>query len=1031
MSDSVLIVDDSLTIRMDLVEAFTAGGFHTLPCATLAEARQVLGRGPVAVVVLDVLLPDGDGIELLKELRASPTGATAIVLMLSTEADVKDRVRGLRTGADEYVGKPYEAGYVVAKARELLRARRTRRGMEQPTVLVIDDSVTFREQLREALEAAGYAVLVAGSGEEGLRLAAGQRPHAIVVDGMLPGIDGATVIRRVRLDVALRSVPCVLLTGSEDKGAELLALDAGADGYVRKEEDIDVTLARLAAVLRRGAAAPVADTPSVLGPKKILAVDDSMTYLHELSAVLREEGYDVVLAKTGEEALDLLGVQTVDCILLDLLMPGLGGQETCRRIKLAPVVRDIPLIMLTALDDRSAMIEGLSAGADDYISKSSDFAVLKARVRAQIRRRQFEDEHRNIRDELLRKELEASEARTARELAETRALLVEELEARVQERTATLAQTTKTLEAEIAEHHQSNLRLQAQMARLDQLNRITRAISERQDLQSIFQVVVRSLEDHLPIDFSCICVHEPVANALVVTSVGVCSEVLAMELSIPVKAVIPIDGNGLSRCMAGHLVYEPDTTQVSFPFPQRLMRGGLRSLVVVPLLVEGKAFGVLIAARRRPQDFSSGDCEFLRQLSDHVALAAHHAQLYAALQKAYDDLRRTQNAVMQQERLRALGQMASGIAHDINNAISPIGMYADMLLQREQTLSDRGRAQLETINRAIEDVAHTVKRLGEFYRQQEAHAQLVPVDANEMVKQVLELTRAKWSDLPQQSGLVIQTRVELARDLPPLLGTASEVREALTNLVFNAVDAMPAGGTLTIRTGIVDAEASPLMGAVARSIQIEVQDTGTGMSPETRKRCLEPFFTTKGERGTGLGLAMVYGILQRHHADIEIDSEPGKGTVMRLRFPVRVLKPEQSGKPLQQPLSPLRLLLVDDDLMILKSLQEALEADGHQVMIASSGREGIEVFTRAHQSGNAPAAVVTDLGMPHIDGRQVASAIKQIAPMVPVILLTGWGQRLVAEGDIPAHVDHVLSKPPKLSELRSALALLCNPPPAP
>jgi two-component system NtrC family sensor kinase len=144
--------------------------------------------------------------------------------------------------------------------------------------------------------------------------------------------------------------------------------------------------------------------------------------------LLRGEGYDVVLARSGEEAIDMLSVQSVDCILLDLLMPGLGGKATCRRIKESPVVRDIPLIMLTALEDRVSMIDGLSLGADDFISKSSEFEVLKVRVRAQMRRKQFEDEHRRIREQLLRTELLATQERSARELAETRASLVGELE---------------------------------------------------------------------------------------------------------------------------------------------------------------------------------------------------------------------------------------------------------------------------------------------------------------------------------------------------------------------------------------------------------------------------------------------------------------------------------------------------------------------------------------------------------------------------------------------------------------------------
>ena len=428
MTPTVLIVDDSLTVRMDLIEAFEAAGFRATPCASASEARAAFGRGGASVVVLDVLLPDGDGVDLLGELRASPLGATVAILMLSGETEVKDRVRGLRMGADDYVGKPYDTGYVVAKARELVRARLAAVAPDRPTVLVIDDSVTFREALRSALEGAGYTVLVASDGEDGLRLAAMQRPHGIVVDGVLPGMDGASVIRHVRLDMALRDVPCVLLTGTEDGGAELRALDAGADAFVRKEEDIDAILARIGAALRRGSGAAARGAASAHGPKKILAVDDSVTYLNELASVLRSEHYEVVLAHDGEEALELLAVEPVDCILLDRLMPGLGGQETCRRIKEAPIVRDIPLIMLTGLDDRAAMLDGLGAGADDYIAKSSEFEVLKARVRAQIRRKQFEDENRRIREELLKKELEASEARAARELAEMRAGLVEQLE---------------------------------------------------------------------------------------------------------------------------------------------------------------------------------------------------------------------------------------------------------------------------------------------------------------------------------------------------------------------------------------------------------------------------------------------------------------------------------------------------------------------------------------------------------------------------------------------------------------------------
>ena len=430
MKPAILIVDDSLTVRMDLVEAFEAAGFAPTPCSTAAEARASLAAGSFRLIIVDVLLPDADGIDLAKEFKSSPGTAGIPIMCLSSEAEVGTRARGLQSGADEYIGKPYDPAYVIGRARELVR----RQGPEpttsdRPTILLIDDSLTFREELKATLESAGYDVATAVTGEEGLRLAANVRPGAVIVDRMLPGIDGAGVVRQMRLDAALRGTPCLLLTASEERSAELEALDAGADAFVRKDEDRAVILARLGAILRSARSPQAMDrTASFLGPKRILAVDDSLTYLHELAAQLRDEGYDVVLAHSGEDALEMLAVQPIDCVLLDLIMPGLSGQETCRRIKRSTLWRDIPLVMLTAHEELEAMIEGINAGADDYITKSADFKVLKARLRAQLRRKQFEDEHRGIRETLLRKEIETAEARAAQELAETRAALVDELE---------------------------------------------------------------------------------------------------------------------------------------------------------------------------------------------------------------------------------------------------------------------------------------------------------------------------------------------------------------------------------------------------------------------------------------------------------------------------------------------------------------------------------------------------------------------------------------------------------------------------
>ncbi|HEY6125344.1 MAG TPA: CHASE sensor domain-containing protein, partial [Steroidobacteraceae bacterium] len=451
-------------------------------------------------------------------------------------------------------------------------------------------------------------------------------------------------------------------------------------------------------------------------------------------------------------------------------------------------------------------------------------------------------------------------AKTARAISEHHDYSVRAQSSGAQE----IGELTDAFNHMLTQIQQAEIRSRKQMGRLSLLQHITAAIGDRHDLPSIFQVVLRNVEENLPIDFGCVCLYDSATTTLTVSTVGAGSRHLSVTLGLSNGSVVPIDENGLSTCIRGRLVYEPDTSRLDFAFPQRFAVAGLQSLVIAPLLVEASVFGVFVASRRPANAFSSGDCEFLMQLSGHVALASHQARLHGALRQAYDELRQSQHTVMQQERLRALGQMASGIAHDINNAISPISLYTDSLLEREPGLSDKARNSLIVIQRAIDGVAATVARMREFYRQREPEMTLALVDLNAVANQVIELTRAKWFDLPQQRGVSIELHMDLAGKLPGIMGAEGEIRDALTNLIFNAVDAMPEGGILRVRTF-----ARPGPGQ-SQLVRIEVTDTGIGMSEDTRRRCLEPFFTTKGERGTGLGLAMVYGMIQRHSAEFDI-----------------------------------------------------------------------------------------------------------------------------------------------------------------
>jgi signal transduction histidine kinase/CheY-like chemotaxis protein len=395
------------------------------------------------------------------------------------------------------------------------------------------------------------------------------------------------------------------------------------------------------------------------------------------------------------------------------------------------------------------------------------------------------------------------------------------------------------------------------------------------------------------------------------------------------------------------------------------------------------------------------------------------------LQKAYEELRQTQQAVVQQERLRALGQMASGIAHDVNNALSPVVAYSDILLMTTD-LPEESKQCVRLIKQAGEDIAQIVTRMREFYRQRSDSEPLVLVNVNQVIQEVIQLTRPRWRDIPQRDGISIQIQSELDPELPLLLSDPSELREALINLVFNAVDALPRGGTITWSTRSLKASAPQTNGQPDQQVQVEVRDNGIGMDEKTRRHCLEPFFSTKALRGgTGLGLAMVYGMMQRHAGTVEIDSRPNHGTGIRLTFPIHkktaATLPDTPPPPPANSKQSLNILCIDDEEPIRKLLFHCFTRLNHHVVTAASGEQGVEFFRAARAKNQPFQAVITDLGMPVMDGHQLARIIKAESPQTPIIMMTGWGTMMKENGENAPEVDAIVGKPPEMEKLNDLL----------
>jgi len=379
------------------------------------------------------------------------------------------------------------------------------------------------------------------------------------------------------------------------------------------------------------------------------------------------------------------------------------------------------------------------------------------------------------------------------------------------------------------------------------------------------------------------------------------------------------------------------------------------------------------------------------------------AERTGELQKALADLSDSQRQIVQQERLRAFGEMAGGVCHDFNNALMSIIGYSELLLQDTTLADDREllRHYLKTINTAGRDASHVVSRLRDFYRPREESDVFATVDLNDLIEEVVPLTKPKWHDHALETGREIRIDLELLK-VPPVLANGAELREILMNLVFNAVDAMPQGGTITLRTMTFE-----------EGVRIEVADTGMGMTEEVRHRCLEPFFSTKGEHGTGLGLAMAFGIIRRHDGTLEIDSAPGSGTTFRLTLPCHHSVAEEDDEARLTLDRSLRVLVVDDEPSARDVVSQYLRSDGHRVLTAAGGREAMQRIMSEEVD-----LVITDQGMPGMDGLQLAGEVRRVAPEKSIILLTGFAPGTEQQ---PQTVDWILRKPLVCEELRGAL----------
>lgn len=419
--------------------------------------------------------------------------------------------------------------------------------------------------------------------------------------------------------------------------------------------------------------------------------------------------------------------------------------------------------------------------------------------------------------------------------------------------------------------------------------------------------------------------------------------------------------------------------------------------------MSGKAVEDIYELRALNKD---GEVIFL-EISDRPYYQKGEAVGVEFIMRDISERKKIEEQLIQSEKLRVMGQLASGVAHDFNNALAIILGNTELLARQVDILSpEQIRKQLKVVEIAAIDAAETVRRIQEFTRIR-ADKEFSKVDINEIVEEVKEMSKPRWKDQAHEMGINIELMTVLSKDLPFIMGNPSELREVLTNIIFNSIDAMPVGGKIVIETRALDKE-----------VQILVTDTGVGIPRELKRRIFDPFFTTKGVVSDGLGLSIAYSIISRHGGIIDIESEEGKGTTVTIKLPVPHELKEVAEKGITvQEINRANILVIEDEEMVRVILEQLLTRSGHNVFKASSGEEGLNIFDKGGVD-----MVFTDLGMPGMSGWEVAKSVKAKDSGVPVVLITGWGVQIDDDEVKKSGVDLVISKPFNIDQVLNIVA---------
>jgi signal transduction histidine kinase/FixJ family two-component response regulator len=382
--------------------------------------------------------------------------------------------------------------------------------------------------------------------------------------------------------------------------------------------------------------------------------------------------------------------------------------------------------------------------------------------------------------------------------------------------------------------------------------------------------------------------------------------------------------------------------------------------------------------------------------SQHASTSERLSNCLARIAAAHAEYEELRERATHAEKMAALGELSFGVAHNVNNTLTGILGRAQLLLRTKD--AEKISAGIEMIVKSAEDGAHIIRRIQDFARRQPSR-KFEPVSVAGLMKDVCEMSRPRWESVVDGP----QIRLALVADCTAsVLGDAVELREVLVNMIYNAIDAMPSGGEIRMSSQ-----------ETSGRVVLTIADNGTGMTPDVKSRLFDPFFTTKGKGGTGMGMAVSFGIIRRHNGSIDVESEPGRGTIFRISLPIAesataVTETDAGLLEIAGSERKLRVLVVDDEMAVREVLREALEAEGCDVTVAESGEMALKLYDA--KAGKLDV-VFTDIGMPEMSGWELASEIRKRSETIPLAIVSGWAEAISCDARQAIKADWVVSKP--------------------